>query len=171
MQRRHIKLNCLKSCGLSEKLDNGMMERRYEVNWREGSEMSLGWGGFVGGGEEALWIHQGTWTVNQTPKCEENMAGTQTRCHRGFRLRVYWSCWIRIQQHFIEAINPEVQIVQWFFAIMHRPNFYCSKRRENQKHRKTHKNAEIDLELCEHSKTGHESCIIARHHYKSSCWS
>ena len=54
MQRRHIKLNCLKSCGLSEKLDNWMMERRYEVNWREGSEMSWGSGGFVGGGEEAL---------------------------------------------------------------------------------------------------------------------
>ena len=49
MQRRHIKLNCLKSCGLSEKLDNGMMERRYEVNWREGSEMS--WAGVVLWGE------------------------------------------------------------------------------------------------------------------------
>lgn len=37
---------------LSEKWENEMMERRYEVNWMDGGELRMGW--FCGGGEEAL---------------------------------------------------------------------------------------------------------------------
>ena len=46
------------------------------IGWREGTEMRWGWGGFVGRGRRVYEYIRGTWTVNQTPKSEEDM-GTQ----------------------------------------------------------------------------------------------